>query len=275
MRDVTYPPIIVTAKTAFRALGQRFQMTGTEHVPREGGVLLAYNHIGYVDFIYGGLAANPSGRLVRFMSKRELFDHRWVGPLMRSLHHIEVDRGEGVASFHTAVDYLKRGEAVGIFPEATISRSMELKEFKSGAVRIAAEAGVPLVPVILWGTQRMMTKDHPRDFSRGKTIAIRVGEPMHVTGDGPGRRDRRAPRPDGRDAGRGRRRLPRRRAAARVLVGAGVDGRLGSHAGGGGRPRRRGEAGARPQACREAGEATRRQVDLSTGLSVALSTYHR
>jgi 1-acyl-sn-glycerol-3-phosphate acyltransferase len=185
MRDVTYPPIIVTAKTAFRALGQRFQMTGTEHVPREGGVLLAYNHIGYVDFIYGGFAANPSGRLVRFMAKRELFDHRWVGPLMRSLHHIEVDRGEGVASFHTAVDYLRRGEAVGIFPEATISRAMELKDFKTGAVRIAAEAGVPLVPVILWGTQRMMTKDHPRDFSRGKTIAISVGEAMHPTGEDP------------------------------------------------------------------------------------------
>ena len=185
MRDVTYPPIIVTAKTAFRALGQRFQMTGTEHVPREGGVLLAFNHISYVDFIYGGLAANPSGRLVRFMSKRELFDHRWVGPLMRSLHHIEVDRGEGVASFHTAVDYLRKGEAVGIFPEATISRSMELKEFKTGAVRIAAEAGVPLVPVILWGTQRMMTKDHPRDFSRGTTIAIKVGEPLHPTGANP------------------------------------------------------------------------------------------
>jgi 1-acyl-sn-glycerol-3-phosphate acyltransferase len=185
MRDVTYPPIIVTAKAGFRALGQRFQLTGTDNVPREGGVLLAYNHIGYVDFIYGGFAANPSGRLVRFMAKRELFDHRWVGPLRRSLHHIEVERGEGVASFHTAVDYLRNGEAVGIFPEATISRAMELKEFKTGAVRIAAEAGVPLVPVIMWGTQRMMTKDHPRDFSRGKTIAIRVGEPMHPTGADP------------------------------------------------------------------------------------------
>jgi 1-acyl-sn-glycerol-3-phosphate acyltransferase len=185
MRDVTYPPIIVTAKVGFRALGQRFQMSGTEHVPREGGVLLAFNHISYVDFIYGGFAAHPSRRLVRFMSKRELFDHRWVGPLMRSLHHIEVDRGEGIASFHTAVDYLRRGEAVGIFPEATISRSMELKEFKSGAVRIAAEAGVPIVPVILWGTQRMMTKGHPRDFSRGTTIAIKVGEPLHPTGANP------------------------------------------------------------------------------------------
>ncbi len=185
MRDVTYPPIIVTAKTGFRALGQRFQMSGTEHVPREGGVLLAYNHISYVDFVYGGLAANPSGRLVRFMAKRELFDHRLAGPLMRSLHHIEVDRGEGVASFHTAVDYLRAGEAVGIFPEATISRAMELKEFKTGAVRIAAQAGVPLVPVILWGTQRMLTKDHPRDFSRGTTIGIHVGEPMDVTGRDP------------------------------------------------------------------------------------------
>jgi 1-acyl-sn-glycerol-3-phosphate acyltransferase len=185
LRDITYPPVILTAKTAFRLLGQRFQMTGTEHVPRSGGVMLAVNHIGYVDFIYGGLAANPSGRKVRFMAKRELFDHRYTGPLMRSLHHIEVDRGDGLASYTTAVEYLRAGEAVGIFPEATISRAMELKEFKTGAVRIAAEAGVPLVPVVLWGTQRMMTKDHPRDFSRGKTIAIRVGSPMHPTGADP------------------------------------------------------------------------------------------
>ncbi|WP_322920631.1 lysophospholipid acyltransferase family protein [Nocardioides renjunii] len=185
MRDVTYPPIILTAKAAFRALGQRFQMTGTEHVPREGGVLLAFNHVSYLDFIYGGLAANPSGRLVRFMAKREIFDHAVGGPVMRSMHHIEVDRGEGIASFHTAVERLRAGDAVGIFPEATISRSMELKELKTGAVRIAAAAGVPVLPVILWGTQRMMTKDHPRDFSRGKTIAIRVGKPLHPTGDDP------------------------------------------------------------------------------------------
>ncbi|MDO3397190.1 lysophospholipid acyltransferase family protein [Nocardioides cremeus] len=185
MLDLTYPPIILAAKTGFRLLGQRITMTGTEHVPREGGVLIACNHIGYVDFVYGGLAANPSGRLVRFMAKREIFDHPLGGPLMRSLHHIEVDRGEGLASFRTAVDFLQQGEAVGIFPEATISRSMDLKEFKTGAVRIAAEAGVPIVPVILWGTQRMMTKDHPRDFSRGKTISLSVGEPMHPDGSDP------------------------------------------------------------------------------------------
>jgi len=185
VRDLVYPPVIVVAKTGFRLLGQEFSMTGTEHVPRSGGVLLAFNHISYVDFVYGGLAAHPSQRLVRFMSKRELFDHRWTGPLMRSLHHIEVDRGAGVASFEKAVEFLRAGEAVGIFPEATISRAMELKELKTGAVRIAAAAGVPLVPVILWGTQRLMTKDHPRDFSRGTPISIRVGAPLHPTGADP------------------------------------------------------------------------------------------
>jgi 1-acyl-sn-glycerol-3-phosphate acyltransferase len=182
MRDLTYPPIIVTAKVLFRALGLRFEMSGTEHVPRTGGALLAFNHISYVDFVLGGYAAQPAGRLVRFMAKRETFDHPVSGPLMRSMHHISVDRAEGAASMRHAVDYLRRGEVVGIFPEATISRSFEIKEIKSGAARIAAEAGVPLLPVVLWGTQRIMTKDHPRDLSRGKTIAIRVGEPLHPAG---------------------------------------------------------------------------------------------
>jgi 1-acyl-sn-glycerol-3-phosphate acyltransferase len=185
LRDITYPPIILTAKTAFRLLGQKIRITGSDHVPRTGGVMLAVNHIGYVDFVYGGLAGNPSGRKVRFMAKREIFDSRIGGPVMRSMHHIEVDRGDGLASYDKAVEYLKNGEAVGIFPEATISRAMELKEFKTGAVRIAAAAGVPLVPVVLWGTQRMMTKDHPKDFSRGKSIAINVGPPMRPTGTDP------------------------------------------------------------------------------------------
>jgi 1-acyl-sn-glycerol-3-phosphate acyltransferase len=182
VRDLTYPPIIATAKVAFKLLGLRFDMRGTEHVPRSGGALLVYNHVSYVDFILGGLAANHSGRLVRFMAKREVFDHRWTGPVMRSMHHIAVDRSEGVASFDEGVRVLRAGEVVGIFPEATISRSFELKEFKTGATRMAAEAGVPLVPVVLWGTQRLKTKGHPQDFSRGKTIAITVGEPLYPSG---------------------------------------------------------------------------------------------
>jgi 1-acyl-sn-glycerol-3-phosphate acyltransferase len=185
VRDLTYPPIIATAKVGFKILGLRFQMYGTEHVPRTGGALLALNHVSYVDFVLGGLAAQPSKRLVRFMAKREIFDHRLAGPLMRSLHHISVDRADGLASYDEGVRYLRDGEIVGIFPEATISRSFELKEFKTGATRMAAAAGVPVIPAILWGTQRLKTKGHPQDFSRGKTIAISVGEPLHPTGTDP------------------------------------------------------------------------------------------
>jgi 1-acyl-sn-glycerol-3-phosphate acyltransferase len=185
LRDITYPHIIRTAKVLFRVLGLRFQMSGTEHVPTSGGALLAFNHVSYIDFVLGGLAAQPSKRLVRFMAKREVFDNTVGGPVMRSMHHISVDRGDGAASMDEALRYLEAGEVVGIFPEATISRSFEVKELKSGAARIAAQAGVPLIPVALWGTQRLMTKDHPRDFSRGKTIGIRVGEPLYPDGKDP------------------------------------------------------------------------------------------
>jgi 1-acyl-sn-glycerol-3-phosphate acyltransferase len=185
LRDFTYPPIILTAKVVFKALGLRFQMRGTENVPSTGGALLAINHVSYVDFVLAGLAAQPSGRLVRFMAKREIFDHPVAGPVMRSLHHISVDRADGIASYAEGIRTLQSGQVVGIFPEGTISRSFELKEFKTGATRMAAAAGVPLVPVILWGTQRLKTKDHSQDFSRGKTIAISAGEPLHPTGREP------------------------------------------------------------------------------------------
>lgn len=186
MRDVIYPPVIMTAKTLFRALGMTFQTSGTEHIPREGGAILASNHVSYVDFIFNGLAAQPSGRLVRFMAKKEAFDHKVSGPLMRSMHHIPVDRAQGEGSLHAAADYARRGEIVGIFPEATISRSMEVKEIKTGAVRAAAEAGVPLIPMVVWGTQLIKTKDHDADlFGRGKAIALHVGEPIPVTGEDP------------------------------------------------------------------------------------------
>ncbi|AXT84042.1 1-acyl-sn-glycerol-3-phosphate acyltransferase [Aeromicrobium sp. A1-2] len=186
MRDYTYPATILTAKTLFKALGMKFQTSGTEHIPRTGGAILAANHIGYVDFVFDGFAAQPSKRLVRFMAKKDAFEHKISGPLMRSFHHISVDRDNGQASYDQAVEYARNGEIVGIFPEATISRSFEIKELKTGAVRMAAEAGVPLIPMVTWGTQLLKTKDHEADLKgRGKTIGLHVGEPLEVTGEDP------------------------------------------------------------------------------------------
>ncbi|PRC58069.1 1-acyl-sn-glycerol-3-phosphate acyltransferase, partial [Mycobacterium sp. ITM-2017-0098] len=81
---------------------------------------------------------------------------------------IPVDRKAGAGAYAAAVESLRRGEIVGVYPEATISRSFELKEFKTGAVRMAKEAQVPIVPVIVWGAQRLWTKDHPKALGRRK-----------------------------------------------------------------------------------------------------------
>jgi len=183
--ELVYSSIIRMAKLGFRVLGQRIDVIGLDHLPATGGALLAVNHVGYADFIYGGVAPERLGRRVRFMAKRELFDHRVTGPIMRACGHIEVDRADGESSLAVAERCLAAGELVGIFPEATISRAMEIKDLKTGAVRIAASAGVPLVPLVLWGTQRLITKDHPRDLSRGLAITIRIGEPISVTGEDP------------------------------------------------------------------------------------------
>jgi 1-acyl-sn-glycerol-3-phosphate acyltransferase len=114
------------------------------------------------------------------MAKDSVWKNPVAGPLMRGMKHIPVDRDAGAESFRVALDMLKDGEIVGIFPEATISRSFELKDFKSGAVRLAQDAGVPLLPTVIWGSQRLMTKGRPRDFSRGKALSVTVGAPIEA-----------------------------------------------------------------------------------------------
>ncbi|MET8986374.1 lysophospholipid acyltransferase family protein [Nonomuraea wenchangensis] len=180
MAEIVYPPVIAAARTFFRALDVRFHLEGTENVPRSGGAVLVSNHISYLDFIFAGWAAHPSRRLVRFMAKQDVFEHRISGPLMRGMHHIPVDRGAGAGSYATALRMLKAGEVVGVFAEATISRSFTVKEIKNGAIRMAQATNVPVIPVALWGSQRFWTKGRPRKLlQRHIPLTILVGEPMY------------------------------------------------------------------------------------------------
>ena len=182
--EPVYESVIAFARGVFALQGLRFTMVGEENVPRGGGAVMVINHTGYMDFTYAGLAAQRSGRLVRFMAKQSVFSHRVSGPLMRGMHHIPVDRSAGADSYAAAVAALRRGEIVGVFPEATISRSFELKEFKSGAARMAAEAHVPILPVVIWGSQRVWTKGHPKRLGRTRVpIFVSVGEPIPVPAD--------------------------------------------------------------------------------------------
>lgn len=172
-------------KGLMRAQGIRVTVFGAEHLPTEGGALLAMNHTGYYDFIFGEVPGNVRGRrLVRFMAKKEIFDMPVIGNLMRRMDHLSVDRAAGAASREEAVERLEKGQIVGIFPEATISRSFEIKELKTGAARIAAHAGVPLIPMVIWGGQRIWTKGHPKRLGRTNTpVYLRLGTPVDPGGD--------------------------------------------------------------------------------------------
>ena len=181
--EPVYSTVITVARAMFAAQGLRFTLTGTEHIPRSGGALLVMNHVGFFDFTYAELAARPAKRYVRFMAKTEVFAYPVAGALMRGMHHISVDRMAGTGSFATAVQALCAGELVGVFPEATISSSFELKAFKSGAARMALEAGVPLLPTIIWGSQRVWTKRQPVHLGHTRTpITVDVGAPVAPVG---------------------------------------------------------------------------------------------
>ena len=180
MADLVYPPVVVAIKLFWKYLGLRFDFKGVQHIPRDGGAILSINHVGYLDFALTGTAALPTGRYVRFMAKKEVFDNKLAGPLMRGMHHISVDRSSGSASFVAALRALRAGEIVGIFPEGTISVSFEIKELKSGAVRLAMAAGVPVIPTIVWGSQRIWTKKVKRNLRREKfPVTVAFGEPLY------------------------------------------------------------------------------------------------
>lgn len=177
--------IIKALKGILRAQGVKVTVFGAENLPLTDGALLAMNHTGYYDFILGEIPGNVRGRrLVRFMAKKEIFEMPVIGYFMRRMDHVSVDRASGRGSLEEAVERLEAGQIVGIFPEATISRSFEIKGLKTGAVRIASSAGVPLVPMVSWGGQRIWTKDQPKNLKRANIpVYIRVGEPVDPSGD--------------------------------------------------------------------------------------------
>lgn len=183
LREPVYSTLVALARALSATQGLRVTRTGTGHLPPSGGVVLAPNHTGYLDFAQVGLTARTAGRSVRYLMKAELERHRVVAFLMRHCGAIGVDRSHGGAAYARAVTALRAGECVCIYPEATISRSFEIKELKSGAARMALDAQVPIVPVAIWGEQRIWTKGIPRALGRHRfPVHVVVGAPVPPEG---------------------------------------------------------------------------------------------
>jgi 1-acyl-sn-glycerol-3-phosphate acyltransferase len=180
-------PIYSTAIAAGRGLfgiwGLKRRVRGIEHVPPKGGAVLAMTHFGYLDFaLVEWVTWLANRRRIRFMAKQGAFDKPVVGWLLRGMRHIAVDMKAGAAAYAKAVDALRAGELLGVFPEAGVSASFTVRELKTGAVRLAAEAGVPIIPVAVWGGQRLLTKRRRIGFFErfGVPVTFAFGSPITV-----------------------------------------------------------------------------------------------
>ncbi len=161
--DVARAAVGVFLRTTFR-----FRVVGAENVPRDGGLIVAANHISNLDPPILGVALP---RPVSYMAKKELFAMPVLGALIPRLHAFPVDRATGgTAALRASLRLLKEGRCIGIFPEG--GRNVTgTNEEKGGAAFLAAASGAPVIPAAIVGTRRL------RPFGR---VTVIFGDPLHV-----------------------------------------------------------------------------------------------
>ncbi len=169
----------------------RFTITGTENIPADGAAILCGNHRSYFDIAAISLAVAKTGRAVRFLGKKEVFDAPVIGPMATALGGIRVERGSGSdAPLQAASDALIAGDLVAIMPQGTIPRGRaffdpELKG-RWGAARLAAIANTPIVPIGIWGTEKVWPRNaklpNITNVTAPPEVIITVGQPMYVSG---------------------------------------------------------------------------------------------
>ncbi len=184
MAEPLFRTLEIVIPRLVKANGPHPTFDGLEHIPERGGAVLTLNHTSYLDWYPASIAALQRQRRLRFMIKAEMTEVPVIGYVIRHIKLIPVDRSAGAGAYDVAVQRLREGELVGLHPEATISRSFELREFKTGAARMAHAAGVPIIPVIVWGMHRVWTKDHPKTLWRNHIpVLVKIGEPMATSDD--------------------------------------------------------------------------------------------
>lgn len=187
MSDRIHGAVHLLGRGVLRALDVNVHVQGAHHVPRSGPVLLASTHVSYPDFVFVQRAAISRRPRIRFMCRHDVWDVAWRAWLMDRMQHIPVDRTAPAAAYLRARALLRSGEAVCAFPEAGISYSYTVRPLMRGVSSLARETGVPVVPVALWGAQRIYSVgrpvdgvEPPPDLTRGRRVDVAFGAPMHV-----------------------------------------------------------------------------------------------
>lgn len=164
----------------------RVDVQGLHHVPRTGGAILAFNHHSYFDFVMVAWdVVRKLHRPVRFLAKREIWESK-AGPIVRAAKAVPVDRTSPDSrhgAYAAAIQSLAAGDLLAVAPEQTVSMSFQLLPFRTGAARMAQQAGVPIIPVVGWGSQRFAAKGHGIRFSWRLPVSVRYGPPVTVGRD--------------------------------------------------------------------------------------------
>ncbi len=171
----------------------RFDIEGVDNIPTSGGAILVGNHRSYFDVAAMSLTIAEAGRPARFLGKKEVFDAPIVGSLAAAMGGIRVDRGTGSDEpLAAAIAALDGGEMVTMMPEGTIPRGpafFRKPKGRWGAAKLAAATGAPVIPVGLWGTERVWPRSarwpNVLNVTDPPTVRVRVGEPVELKGRSP------------------------------------------------------------------------------------------
>ncbi|HTG48610.1 MAG TPA: lysophospholipid acyltransferase family protein [Actinomycetota bacterium] len=161
-----------------------WHLEGIERIPASGPALIACNHASYLDPIANAYAVVKAGRRPRFLAKRELFEIRLVGSVLRGVRQIPVDRGTGDRTpLRRAEEALAAREVVLVYPEGTVTKRADglPMEGKTGTVRLALTSGQPIIPMVSWGSAPVWQKSGPGSLKPGRPIWVGVGDPIDLS----------------------------------------------------------------------------------------------
>ena len=180
---MVYRLVNLIGRVVLALFGVRVHVRGAANLPRTGPVVIAANHAAYPDFVFIEKAAVRRGRYVRFLTRYDVWRPGLLAWAMTRMGHVPVNRAVPVLAYLHARDLLRRGEAVGIFPEAGISYSYTVRSLMRGAAALARETGAPIVPTAIWGSQRIHSVGIPErrpDLTRGRRVDVVFGAPFRV-----------------------------------------------------------------------------------------------
>jgi 1-acyl-sn-glycerol-3-phosphate acyltransferase len=157
-------------------------VTGTEHIPADGGLIIASNHVSFADQVFTPLSAH---RRVSYFAKAEYFTTPGIkGKAMAALFHglgqVPVERADtrsAAGVIEIGVEVLRAGGALGIFPEGTRSPDGQLYKFRTGVARLALRSGAPVIPVGIVGTREVLSPDSRR--WRRAPVGVHFGAPLY------------------------------------------------------------------------------------------------